>query len=81
MPGQLVSQIYQTSYLFFAFQDDINRRRKETLVAITKDLPTEGKEETGRENIHSEEESTSPAHQSFKEAVFSWSQVLKDSDK
>ena len=50
-------------------------------MAASQDLPTQGEEEIGREVIPNEGEGDSLAHQSFEEALFSWSWVLKDSDE
>ena len=68
--------IPHTSFLFF--QEVIGRRREETLMVVSQDLPAEREEETGGEIILSEGEGDSLAHQSIEEALLSWSWVLKD---
>ena len=50
-------------------------------MATSQDLPTEEEEEAGGEVIFSEGEGDNPASQSFEEALFGWSWVLKDSDE
>ena len=62
---------------FLNFQEDINKKREMTIVAVFWDLPTKGEEKTGREVIPSEEEGDSPVCQSFEKALLGWSQVLK----
>ena len=62
---------------FLSFRKPITGGRR-TLLAVSQGLPTKGEEETGGEIILSEGEGGSPAHQSFKEAPFSWSWVLND---
>ena len=79
--GQPTSQLSQSSFcMFLSFQEAINRRREETVMAVSKSLPSEGKEEMCGKDIPSEWHD-SPSHQSFKKAPFTWSQVLEDSDK
>ena len=54
---------------------------EETLATASQDLPAEGAEEISWEVISHEGEGNSPCHQSFEEALFSWLQVLRESDK
>ena len=61
------------------FQEVIDRRREDTLMAVSLDLPAEEEEETGKEVIPREGEGNNLAYQSFKEALLGWSWVLKDS--
>ena len=63
---------------FPSSQEAINTRSEETLQAASRGLPT-NQEDEGGEFIPSEGEGDSPAHQSFKEALFGWSQILEDS--
>ena len=75
------ASLFQLSW-FFPFQKAINIRWEETLQgakAASRGLPM--KEEEGEEALSSEGEPGSLAHQSFKDALFGWFQVLKDSGK
>ena len=50
-------------------------------MAVFQHPPTKGEKETDGEDILREGDSNGPAHQSFEEALFGWSWVLKDSDE
>ena len=71
----LAGQLFHISY-FLSLQAAIDKWMEETLATASQDLPAEAAERISWEVISSEREGNSPPHQSFEEALFSWSQVL-----
>ena len=60
-----------------SLQEAINKRREETLMSASQDLPSKEKEEIGREVIPSEGKATAQLIRALRKALFGWSWVLQ----